>query len=122
MISSLSPSLWVLSSLGRPGPPCTLAVGNFGRFVGSRDDSSRSDTLLGSDAVGIAYFLPAAAAGWVEVDAVGGNEGFAGEGGSTLRSLSSSEVRVRSGGCIGLAADGTWMWLGKVDMIASGEE
>lgn len=108
MMSSLNPSLCVFSSLGLPGPPldADVAVGNFGRFVGKSDERSRSDTLVESDGAGIENFRDGPA---VDVDwnAVGGNDGCAGEGdGETDDFLRVVDVSDSFGVGIGLAEGG----------------
>jgi hypothetical protein len=55
MTGRLSASLWVLSSLGLPGPPlppADVAAGSLGKFGGNSDESRRSDTLVDIPAVG----------------------------------------------------------------------
>ena len=77
----LKASLCVLNSLTLPSPALFTLAGSLGRFGGSSEDSSKSETLVERAEVGTLNFLGAGC--WV-LEAAGGNDGRAETGGRGL--------------------------------------
>lgn len=112
MTSSRNPSLWVFSSLGRPGPPFPAVVaGNFGKLVGRSDVRRRSDTFVPIDGPGIENLRVGAMLAWFEdANALGGNDGCAGEGEGEREAFRRDVASAGSAGAgIGLAEGGIGM-------------
>lgn len=107
----LNASLWLLSSLGRPGPPYfPFVCGSFGKFAGNNEPRRRSETFEDKEDVdGTANFR-----------SKGGGADEGGKGGMDVRA---GLVRSRSGepevfgDAMAMAEGGMWMYEGMVDML-----